>query len=421
MICSLWTLASKHQGIFMIQLQGDWFDGKTSAHLRVIMEVNGNGTVKISAADSGQFILQTTFADLEISSRVGNTPRYIYFPQGEKLETTEHVTVDALVHRFRPSIFNTLAHTLESHLQFVLLTVVVVAAMSWWTVIYGLPVASRWIAEALPQSVMNRASTETLAILDKTHFTPSRLDEQTRERVLAHFAPAIEENKNLNIKVLFRGGGNIGANAFALPDGTVIFTDEIIHLADNDDELLSVLAHEIGHVKYRHGLRATIQGSVLSFAVSMLIGDVSAVGNLLAALPLLLTTSSYSRDFEREADRNSLHFLDEHQVPRHSFIDLMERLTYSSHCSALMRMEERKQKKEQEGEESEEESESSQSVDGIAGVDIPVPPPEKGISKERREACDKLMAEYKDDDVKILDYFSSHPATKERVEIFRNN
>lgn len=403
----------------MIQLQGDWFDGKTSAHLKVRMEVNENGTVRISASDTGQFILQSNITDLDISSRIGNTPRYLYFPQGEKLETTEHSSVDALMHHYRPSIFNTLAHKLESHLQFVLLTVVVVIAMSWWTVVYGLPVASRWIAEALPQSVMNRASTETLDILDKLHFEQSKLDEQTRARVLAHFAPAIEENKELNINVMFRAGGDIGANAFALPNGTVIFTDEIVHLADNDDELLAVLAHEIGHVKYRHGLRATIQGSVLSFAVSMLIGDISAVGNLLATLPLLLTTSSYSRDFEREADRNSLHFLDEHKVPRHSFIDLMERLTYSAHCSALIRMEEKKE--EALDEEAEEKPESDQSIDGVAGADTPVPPPEKGISPERRQLCDKLIAENKDDSVKILDYFSSHPATEERVQIFRNN
>jgi hypothetical protein len=84
-----------------------------------------------------------------------------------------------------------------------------------------------------------------------------------------------------------------------------------------------------------------------------------------------------------------------------------------------MRME-AKQKQDDDDEE-ESEDESSQSVDGIAGADRQVPKPEKGISKERREACDKLMAAHKDDSLKILDYFSSHPATEERVNIFRNN
>lgn len=404
----------------MIQLHGDWFDGKTSAHLRVVMEVNEGGTVRISAADTNQFLLQLEFAELDVSSRVGTTPRYLYFPQGEKLETGDHVAVDALMHQFRPSVFNTLAHKLESHLQFVLLTVFIVIGISWWTVVYGLPAASRWIAEALPQSVMNRASTETLAILDKMHFEPSALDDETRARVLAHFAPAVAENKDLNINVLFRAGGEIGANAFALPNGTVIFTDEIVHLAQNDDELLAILAHEIGHVKYHHGLRATIQGSVLSFAVTMLTGDVSAAGGLLASLPLILTTSSYSRDFEREADLNSLLFLDEHKIPRHSFIDLMERLTYNAHCSALIDFEKKKaeKNKEEKGDKKETESETMLEVADSVGTENDQP--EKGISVERKILCDRLIAEHKDDSVKILDYFSSHPETEERVNMFRN-
>ncbi len=402
----------------MFYLQGDWFDGKTSAHQRVTMEVNDNGTVRIREADSDRCLLQVEFSRVEVASRIGSTPRYVYFPDGEKLETADHAQVDALLQHYRPSLFNTLAHKLESYWQFVAITLVLVGAISWWSVAYGLPLSARLLADALPQSVMDRASRETLALLDKTHFSPSRLDEATRSRLLEHFAPALQESHNLQIRVLFRGGGDIGANAFALPDGTVVFTDEIVQLAHNDDELLAVLAHEIGHVKYRHGLRATIQGAVLSFAVGMLVGDVSAAAELLVALPMVLTTSAYSRDFEREADLNSLHFLDHHQVPRHSFIDLMERLTYSAHCNALIRKNAEKETDEATAKTKDADSE----VDGVTGAAEKMAPPsdEKGISQERREYCDALMAEHKNDTTKILDYFSSHPETEERVKLFRN-
>ncbi len=401
----------------MMQVRGDWFDGKTSAHQQVVVDVDDAGMVFVRNV-SGQLLAHLNFNNIEVTSRIGSTPRYWYFPQGEKLETQDHTVVDNLLQKFRPSYFHTLAHRLESHLQFVILTLVLVVGMTWWTMIYGLPLASRVVADALPQSVMDRASLETLAILDKMHFHPTKLDKQTQERVLGHFAPAIAENKELNIRVQFRGGGDIGANAFALPDGTVVFTDEIIHLAHNDDELLAVLAHEIGHVKYRHGLRATIQGSVLSFAVGMLVGDVSAAADMLAALPLLLTTSSYSRDFEREADANSLVFLDSHNIPRHSFIDLMERLTYSAHCSALIELDEEKaeesQKKEK-GKDKKSDTEASK-VEDLAKQDVI----EKGISVERKAHCDKLMKDYKNSSLKLLDYFSSHPETDERTATFRN-
>ena len=401
----------------MMQVRGDWFDGKTSAHQQVLVEVDDAGMVLVRNA-SGQLLAHLNFSNIEVTSRIGSTPRYWYFPQGEKLETQDHAVVDNLLQKFRPSYFHTLAHRLETHLQFVILTLVLVVGMTWWTMIYGLPLASRVVADALPQSVMDRASLETLAILDKMHFHPTKLDKQTQERVLAHFAPAIAENKELNIRVQFRGGGDIGANAFALPDGTVVFTDEIVHLAHNDDELLAVFAHEIGHVKYRHGLRATIQGSVLSFAVGMLVGDVSAAADMLAALPLLLTTSSYSRDFEREADANSLVFLDAHNIPRHSFIDLMERLTYSAHCSALVELDEEKAaekaEKEAKGKGKKPDADSAK-VEDVAKQEVI----EKGISLERKARCDKLMQDYKNSSLKLLDYFSSHPETDERTATFR--
>lgn len=394
----------------MIQVRGDWFDGKTSAHQQVLVDVDDAGMVLVRNA-SGQLLAHLNFNNIEVTSRIGSTPRYWYFPQGEKLETQDHTVVDNLLQKYRPSRFHTLAHTLESHLQFVFLTLVIVVGMTWWTMIYGLPLASRVAANALPQSVMDRASLETLVILDKMHFHPTRLDKSTQERVLARFAPAITENKELNIRVQFRGGGDIGANAFALPDGTVVFTDEIVQLAHSDDELLAVLAHEIGHVKYRHALRATIQGSVLSFAVGMLVGDVSAAADMLAALPLLLTTSSYSRDFEREADANSLVFLDAHNIPRHSFIDLMERLTYSAHCSALIELDEEKTKGKHK-----KSAADSPKVDDAKNQDVI----EKGISIERKARCDKLMHDHQNSSLKLLDYFSSHPETDERTATFRN-
>ena len=397
-----------------MQVRGDWFDGKTSAHQQVVVDVDDAGMVFVRNA-SGHLLAQVNFNNIEVTSRIGSTPRYWYFPQGEKLETQDHTLVDNLLQKYRPSYFHTLAHKLESHLQFVILTLVLVVGMTWWTMIYGLPLAARVVADALPQSVMDRASLETLAILDKMHFHPTALDKQTQERVLGHFAPAIAENKELNIRVQFRGGGNIGANAFALPDGTVVFTDEIVHLAHNDDELLAVLAHEIGHVKYRHGLRATIQGSVLSFAVGMLVGDVSAAADMLAALPLLLTTSSYSRDFEREADANSLVFLDAHNIPRHSFIDLMERLTYSAHCSALIELDEEKAQEKTKGKDKKSDTEAPK-VEDLAKQDVI----EKGVSLERKARCDKLMRDYKNSSLKVLDYFSSHPETDERTATFRN-
>ncbi len=405
-------------------LQGHWFDGKTSASQWVELQMDDAGEICVIHIANQSELLRAPFSSVKISSRVGNTPRFLYFPHGEKFETTQHDQVDQWIREYRPSFWHSLAHQLESHTYFVALTLVLVISFTWAVAVYGLPAASRYIAYHLPQNVMNRAATETLQLLDKTQLKPTKLDAQTQQNILAHFAPAIDQNKNLHIKVIFRGGGAIGANAFALPDGTVLFTDEIVRLAKNNDELLAVLAHEIGHVKYRHSLRSVIQGSVISFGVAMLTGDLSAASNLLASLPVVITNMSYSRDFEREADDNSLAFLDANHIARHYFVDLMDRLTYQAECHELMMGVHIKEKltKKSSAFSSDSQSSSSQTSsqtsssaneddDSLPWLDV----------DEHKEQCDKLLAEHKKSffDKRVMGYFASHPETNERTIKFK--
>ncbi|MFZ7128180.1 MAG: M48 family metallopeptidase [Desulfobacterales bacterium] len=114
--------------------------------------------------------------------------------------------------------------------------------------------------------------------------------------------------------------------AFALPAGTIIFTDEMVRIAENDDELLSVFAHEIGHVAHRHAMRRVVQDALLSFAVLSVTGDASGVSELFLGLPVLLTEYAYSRGFEREADRFALGYLVENQIPPVHFADILVRI-----------------------------------------------------------------------------------------------
>lgn len=433
-------------------LQGVWFDGKTSASLQVELHIDDAADISVIDVNTQLLIAHVPFSVVRVSSRVGNVPRYLYFPNGEKCETKQHELVDQWLHKYRPSFWLNLAHQLETHTYFVALTVALVAGFTWATLVYGLPAAARYIAYNLPQGVMNRAATETLEFLDKTQLKPTTLDEKTREQLLKDFAPALTQNKDLHINVVFRSGGAIGANAFALPDGTVLFTDEIVRLAKNNDELISVLAHEIGHVKYRHSLRSVIQGSVVSFGVAMVTGDLSAASSLLASLPVIMTNMSYSRDFEREADNNSLVFLDANHIERHHFVDLMERLTYQAECSQLIAQDNLKNKikvklsptsKSSSSISAHEDAKKSEdgfddenlSDDDFADADenddeFDDEDDEDDEEKEappfdvetHRAQCDKLIADYKDDffHTKLLGYFASHPETDERTQKFKD-
>ncbi len=93
--------------------------------------------------------------------------------------------------------------------------------------------------------------------------------------------------------MIFRGGGSIGANALAIPNNTIIVTDELVKFAKDDYELIGVLAHEQGHLVQRHSLQQSLSGLGISIILLMITGDgsdiltslpVAAVGQLLTRL-----------------------------------------------------------------------------------------------------------------------------------------
>ena len=119
----------------------------------------------------------------------------------------------------------------------------------------------------------------------------------------------------------------LGPNAFALPGGTIVVTDEMLQLlAGRDDVLLGVLGHELGHVRRRHGMRLLVQATLIGTAASIAWGDFSAV---LAAAPALLGQSAYSRDFEREADDDAITLLRANGLSPAVMVELFERLAAS--------------------------------------------------------------------------------------------
>ena len=110
-------------------------------------------------------------------------------------------------------------------------------------------------------------------------------------------------------------------NAFALPGGFVGVHTGLINTAETESELASVLAHEMAHVTQRHiarmlGQQQQMQMPVMvALAAAILLGRSRpdlAVGAAAAAQGAAIQTSlSYSRDFEREADRVGLQTLED--------------------------------------------------------------------------------------------------------------
>jgi predicted Zn-dependent protease len=129
-------------------------------------------------------------------------------------------------------------------------------------------------------------------------------------------------------------------NAFALPGGFVGVHTGLINTADTESELASVLAHEMAHVTQRHiarmlGRQQQMQMPMMvALAAAILLGGSRpdlAVGAAAAAQAGAVQASlSYSRDFEREADRVGLQTLEGAGFDVHAMAAFFEKMQRST-------------------------------------------------------------------------------------------
>jgi Zn-dependent protease with chaperone function len=165
----------------------------------------------------------------------------------------------------------------------------------------GLPWLAGLAARNMPVDWEKQLSASTLSSLEDSGFKPSTRSEADQRKYKKLFDTlAKASDYGLPIELYFRSWTD--PNAFAVPGGTVVITDQMLELMTDEDEFLAVMAHEIGHLEKRHGVRSVLQESGTWIAISFMVGDSSALGTLATALPATLMSSSYSRDFEREAD-----------------------------------------------------------------------------------------------------------------------
>ncbi|NJL59857.1 MAG: M48 family metallopeptidase [Desulfobacteraceae bacterium] len=153
-------------------------------------------------------------------------------------------------------------------------------------------------------------SQHALTMLDKQFFEPSQLAAERAAQLQTIFEEIHrEKSQKFKYRLEFRKSPHIGANAFALPSGQVLMTDEMVGIAVNDTELRGILAHEIAHVEHRHGIRSVVQNAGVFLVISILVGDITSITSLAATLPTLLVEAGYSRQFEKEADRAAGNYL----------------------------------------------------------------------------------------------------------------
>ncbi len=312
----------------MRDISATFYDGKTPHKKDVRLYFEGTGHVRIVGLGTE---LVYPLSAVRITSRVANTPRSLYFPEGGKCETLENDAIDRILQRQGQGQWQSMLHTLESKLGYVLVALVLTVVGGWGLVEYGIPALATRVADAVPASVNAALGREGLKVLDQVLFSPSALDEQQQSHLRLQFADmtrAITDGQPLRLE--FRKSERVGANAFALPSGIIVLTDGLVVLAEHRNEIISVLAHEVGHIQHRHALRSLLQNSAVVLLIASVTGDITSITALSAALPTLLLEAKYSRTFETEADQFALEYLQDHDIlPKH-FADILVRMEEAS-------------------------------------------------------------------------------------------
>jgi len=124
-------------------------------------------------------------------------------------------------------------------------------------------------------------------------------------------------------------------NAFAVPGGYIFINTGLIVLAENEQEIAGVLAHEISHVTQRHVAQMVERSKRLNIAslaaiVAAMIagrgGAGSQAGVAMAAGTAGALTLKYSREIETDADQHGLHLLIKAGYDPKGMINLFNRL-----------------------------------------------------------------------------------------------
>jgi predicted Zn-dependent protease len=103
-------------------------------------------------------------------------------------------------------------------------------------------------------------------------------------------------------------------NALAAPGGLIFITRGMLRCCRNEDAVAAVLAHEIGHVQFKHGLQAIKKSRITSALITIGAEGAKTFGeedlasltatfeDSISDITSTLVNNGYSRKFERQAD-----------------------------------------------------------------------------------------------------------------------
>lgn len=171
-----------------------------------------------------------------------------------------------------------------------------IAGLIW----FGVPFAADRLAPLVPVSWEKRLG-EAAEGQVREMFEGKACASPKGNAALATLSKKLQDASKLRLPVSIEAIGSTTPNAFALPGGKVFILKGLLDKAESQDEILGVLAHELGHVQNRDHLRRVIADGGVAYLFGLLFGDVAGGGAVVFIGKTLLNAAN-SREAESQAD-----------------------------------------------------------------------------------------------------------------------
>lgn len=180
-----------------------------------------------------------------------------------------------------------------------------------------------WIVQGLPASweeqIGDRVMAEVWEEFDRVH-DPAYTNflQGAAERLLA----SLPKDRRYSLYV----AESEEENAFAIPGGHIVVLSGLIENVESSEELAGVLAHEIAHLRRRHGMRGVAAAAGPVLITKYFMGSRNGFLTALAATSAYIGQQRYSRENELEADDLGFDYLVKARIHPRGMVRFFERL-----------------------------------------------------------------------------------------------
>lgn len=302
----------------MMECPGIYFDGQRAKAQDALLRQDAEQWILGDPECTWEIAIPKSQAYWE--SPLGSGPRILRLDQGGEFHCP------LADHPFYPQ--KNLAPWLEAKWSLSLVACLVLLGLFLSFAKWGLP----WMAEKgsalIPAQIEEELGRRSLAQLDGQLMQASQASPQQKAKMEEVLQSLRKIPQLPHYHIELRSSPLIGANAFALPGGTLVVTDQMLQEA-SVPALIGVLSHECGHLQKRHALRGILEQMGFWALLSLMAGDLGGIYHSMLTLPAALMQMSYSRDFEREADAYAVQSMKSIHVAPTELIALLQKLSPS--------------------------------------------------------------------------------------------